>query len=345
MSPTSKCALCMLLATPLLAAWMAAGCSGDVQIGPTGGHSSEDGGMSSSSSASSGGAGGAGGSEEDAGPDAGDAGDAGDDVIDGGMFFPAYCGSQLYMCGNTVDDDGDGLIDWQDPDCLGPCDNSEDGLGIPIVGDAPNGCTTDCFWDENSGSGNDGCYWNHKCDPLSVPPNYFPEFWMGSKCAYDPATNTPGTILTCDELSNQQSAECLGYCPQLTPNGCDCFGCCYVYKDGVEIGPVYLNTEDANGNLPCTFDNAGDPSKCAPCTQVKNGCNNPCEMCELCIGKTTLPPECQSSPMDGGIDAGTDGGNDAGQCPEGVQPCGLPGNDPCPPDYYCITGCCLLPVK
>jgi hypothetical protein len=335
MLSTSKCALCILLTAPLFATLMAAGCDViQVDGGTTGGHPPGDGEESSSSSASSGGTGGMGGALEDAGPDAVEA-----DAMDSSAFLPVTCYNYIYSCGDGIDNDNDGLIDSQDPDCLGACDNSEDGLHMAILGSDCVPCMTDCFWDPNSGSGNDGCYWNHKCDPLSVPPYYYPESWVGSKCAHDPAANTPGTSLTCDQLSNEQSLSCRTYCAPLIPNGCDCFGCCVVHKDGIEYGPVFLNTQDGNGNSICTFDNIGDPSYCAPCTQVKNDCNNPCETCELCVGKTTLPPECQSSAMDGGSD--TDGGDPSAQCPAGIQPCGLPGQGQCALGHYCITGCCI----
>src|SRR5262245_60451209 len=44
----------------------------------------------------------------------------------GAVIVEAACQGHVYACGNTIDDDGDGLIDAQDPDCLGPCDNTED---------------------------------------------------------------------------------------------------------------------------------------------------------------------------------------------------------------------------
>ena len=77
-----------------------------------------------------------------------------------------------------------------------------------------------------------------------------------------------------------------------------------------------------------------DPSRCEPCQPVA-GCLNDCGPCELCIGKDTLPPECY---LDGGMGSG--GGGSGSQCPPTVQPCGLQGQEPCPNNYYCITGCC-----
>src|SRR5262245_35999596 len=44
----------------------------------------------------------------------------------GAVIVEVACQGHVYACGNTIDDDGDGLIDAQDPDCLGPCDDTED---------------------------------------------------------------------------------------------------------------------------------------------------------------------------------------------------------------------------
>jgi len=352
----SKSALCLLLASPLLAAMIAVGCSDGTNGGGT---------TQSSTGTSTGGAGG----EGTASGGAGGAGTAsGGGNVGGGVttsvggsgqggsggFTVVQCVNQVYQCGNGIDDDGDGLTDWQDPECLGPCDNTETGLGVGIPGGSGPACTVDCFWDSNSGSGNDGCYWNHACDPLSVAPNYYPEWWNGTACKYNQNANTPGTGLSCDELLNNQPATCQQICPDLTPNGCDCFGCCVLYKNGVPYGPVWLGTEDGAGNSSCTLDTLGDPKKCSPCTQVKGACFNDCGHCELCIGKDTLPPDCfPPPPTDGGVpDSGTtDGGGttDSGtpppQCTDGVQPCGLPGQALCPGGYYCLTGCCIQQPK
>ena len=78
-------------------------------------------------------------------------------------------------------------------------------------------------------------------------------------------------------------------------------------------------------------------------------CLNGCDKCELCIGKTELPPECNPSGTGGagggsggGGGIGGAGGGGTGQCPPGNQACGLPGQAPCDSGYYCITGCCQL---
>ncbi|MCC6556986.1 MAG: hypothetical protein IT372_28880 [Polyangiaceae bacterium] len=240
------------------------------------------------------------------------------------------CQGHVYECGDTLDNDGDGLIDYQDPDCLGPCDNTEGSYYGGIAGQPGPACTVDCYFDQDSGSGNDDCYWNHQCDPHEVSPDYHPESSNGDACAHNPNANTPGTSGTCDELYNAQSQACHDYCGPLVPNGCDCFGCCELPAGSGQY--VWLGS-DANGDKTgsCSRDVIDDPTKCEPCLPVA-GCLNGCDPCELCLGKDTLPPECYP---DGGA-----GGGPTGQCPGGDQPCGLPGQDPCPATHYCITGCC-----
>src|SRR5690606_14679685 len=44
---------------------------------------------------------------------------------DAGPCQPRPCGGRVRACGDCSDDDGDGAIDAADPDCLGPCDDSE----------------------------------------------------------------------------------------------------------------------------------------------------------------------------------------------------------------------------
>jgi len=248
----------------------------------------------------------------------------------------APCQGHIYQCGDLIDNDGDGLIDAQDPDCLGPCDNTEGSYygGIPGQNNAP--CKMDCYFDQDTGPGNDDCYWNHKCDPNEVAPAYSPETQSGSQCAYDLKANTPGTPKTCDELYQTQSNTCLSYCGPLTPNGCDCFGCCELPAGGGKY--VWLGSVDANGQGSCDLKNVADPTKCHPCEPVK-GCLNTCGHCELCVGKTTLPPDCNPSGSSTSSGAGAGGGG-AGQCDPGVQACGLPGQAPCAAGDYCITGCC-----
>jgi hypothetical protein len=333
MTSFAKSALCLLVASPLVAAAFVSGCGSDPNNPPSSSSTQSSG--SASTGTAGGGMGGAGGNG-DAGSGAGTPTSTGG----GAPTAMAECQGHTYACGDLVDNDKDGLLDSQDPDCLGPCDNTEDSYFGGIPGGSGPGCLQDCYWDSNSGSGDDECYWNHACDPLSVAPNYYPEWWYGNKCAYNKGANTPGTNLSCDQLLNNQPETCENICPQLTPNGCDCFGCCELPVGGGKF--VWLGTEDGKGNGSCTVAGLDDPKKCAPCTPVKGACFNDCGKCELCVGKDTLPADCLPSGSGGGGGAGGAGGE---QCPDGEQPCGLTGQEPCGAGFYCITGCCIAQPK
>jgi hypothetical protein len=262
------------------------------------------------------------------------------------------CQGKTYECGDLIDNDGDGLLDSQDPDCLGPCDNTEDSYYGGIPGQAGPACTVDCYFDQDSGAGNDNCYWNHQCDPNSVPPNYHPESINGAACAHDESANTPGAQgRSCDDLYNTQSPFCHDFCGPLTPNGCDCFGCCELPAGSGSY--VWLGSDsDGTGTGSCSRSGIDDPSKCEPCLPVA-ACLNTCGRCELCLGKTTLPDDCfgpdggmgTGSSGAGGSSGGTGGGTGGGQCPPDLQPCGLPDQEACPQYFYCITGCCQEVVR
>src|SRR6185503_3337307 len=96
-----------------------------------------------------------------------------------------------------------------------------------------------------------------------------------------------------------QAAPCLEKCRPLTPNGCDCFGCCTfdalhgrADEDGGEwvwLGSGVGDCPDGEGTG--AFDLLGDTSACHPCIPVAD-CFNDCGVCELCFGRDELPPEC-----------------------------------------------------
>ena len=183
------------------------------------------------------------------------------------------CGNKIYQCGDGIDNDGDNEIDLADPECISPCDDDENSFQTNLPGQN-NDCKGDCYFDSNSGAGDDHCEWNLKCDPLN------PGADIG--CAYDP------NFAMCDLEMPQV---CLDFCTPLVPNGCDCFGCCEV--DGQFI---YLDSGDG-----CSLDNL---DACQSCTFFE-GCNNPCvpAECELCFGQTPedLPPGCDMSSCPMGV--------------------------------------------
>ncbi len=226
------------------------------------------------------------------------------------------CQGKVFACGDCIDNDGDCKMDSQDSQCLGPCDNTEDSFNGGISGQNNSPCAVDCYFDSDLDANNDNCYWSHKCDPLEVTPNYPPE---GMQCSYNPGASIPGYGGSCAQASMTQSQFCVDHCQPITPNGCDCFGCCAL--PGINY-TVWLGSEDPAGVGSCNANTINDPTKCKPCTQVQ-ACINTCETCEICVGQTQLPAGCAEQ-----------------SCPAGAQKCGQQAQAPCPNGNSCITGCC-----
>ena len=262
---------------------------------------------------------------------AGSAADSGTSAAGGSAGSPTCmqtsCQNQKYQCGDCIDNDADGVVDAFDTDCLGPCDNTEDSFygGIPGQNNTP--CRQDCYFDQDTGGGNDDCAWSHRCDARSLAPDYPPS--GDTRCGYDPTAPISGTQASCSELAGAQSARCTEICGPLTPNGCDCFGCCELPAGSGRY--VWLGSTDG-GLGSCDAAHLEDPSKCRRCTPVA-GCLNRCDPCELCVGRPVESPDC-------GSDAGT-GGTGSGRCAPGVRPCGMAGDVGCSGGQYCITGCCV----
>jgi hypothetical protein len=220
-------------------------------------------------------------------------GDAGSDAADSGLNRSA--------CTNGIDDDGDGKIDSDDPECTGPLDDDEATFGTGIAGDNADPCKQDCFFDGNSGDGNDGCSRDLGCDPLQP---------AGITCASD---GDGGTIdASSPTCTAPQSAMCRTQCTPLTPNGCDCFGCCAFAFFGNVVNVRLVDT--------CKTDLLGDTTKCPRCTPDPS-CANDCTGCEVCTSRA-LPAECQTP-----------------TCESGRTPCTAA--SPCPNGQYCMTGCCV----
>jgi len=188
------------------------------------------------------------------------------------------CGDTFFQCGDGRDNDGDGLFDLDDPECVSACDDDEADFGLFLPGDSCT-CLVDCYFDGNSGSGDDDCHDDVNCDPLEPG-------WCG--CEFEPG---PG----CTEV--EQSPECLAFCEPFVPNGCDCFGCCtFATPDG----PVNLFLE-----IPgCSLANL---DACPACTQQIEECGNPCEVdaCEICIGQTEPAKGCAAPACVGGRACGS----------------------------------------
>jgi hypothetical protein len=175
------------------------------------------------------------------------------------------CNPTRPECDNCIDDDGDGLVDGFDPHCTLALDNDESSFATGIPGDNRDTSILDCFYDGNSGSGDDGC---------AVP----------SCCLL--GTCAPGT--QCDP-----TAQCTDFCAPAVPTGCDCFGCCTVCNDA-ECRDVLVYPALAPS---CDLDSLADPGACPVCQKVES-CARTCEIsatdCILCAGQTDadLPLTC-----------------------------------------------------
>jgi len=230
-----------------------------------------------------------------------------------GPCEPVSCGGRPQQCGNCRDDDADGRIDANDPECLGPCDDSEGALFSGIDVRVNGSCRSDCYFDLNSGSGDDGCNWSFRCDPLSrAESDYSPTGLL--MCEYD------GSLATCQMDATRTSA-CQTGCLPLTPNGCDCFGCCELPTGSGQF--IWLGSQNLD-QTHCELATSADPAQCRPCTPVPD-CQNDCQECELCVGKPELPASCGGAPA----------------CAYGVASCDPREPGACGSLHYCITGCCV----
>jgi hypothetical protein len=234
------------------------------------------------------------------------------------------CGNRMVACGDCEDNDHDGKIDMDDPECLGPCQTVEDSFANPMPGQGHGMCRLDCYFDQDDGFGNDDCVYSHKCDVLSQPPDYPPE---GVSCAYNPDEKLPqGRSCT-----TPQTEKCVSVCKPLTPNGCDCFGCCKIPGTN---SAVFIGSVDDADTPTCDSAHITDMKRCKPCTPV-DSCLNDCKECELCFGKRVLPPGCgQEGPACA-----------APECPPSSAGCGLECLPACTTGRSCITGCCTEPPR
>ncbi|HTU61172.1 MAG TPA: hypothetical protein VMF89_22110 [Polyangiales bacterium] len=203
----------------------------------------------------------------------------------------ALCGTRLCACSNGRDDDGDGKRDGFDNECTGPFDDDELTFRINDVREANPNCT-DCFYDGNPGAGDDRCN-------------------VSSDCSLDGRPSNRGN---CKGMC-AATTECVDRCTPITPNGCDCFGCCEVISAGVPV-PIRLVAS-------CRMDVIGDAKACPRCI-INPSCRNPCEACEICPGRTLedLPLSCMNA-----VECGT-----RTRCQSPLD---------CDPTEYCGQGCCL----
>ncbi len=239
---------------------------------------------------------------------------------DGGHPFPVndagqvLCGSVPCQCSDGIDNDMDGVTDLADPECVSPWDNDESSLATGISGDNRDDACQDCFFDGNSGAGDDGCRIPSSC--LTKGDN----------------SSGRGSCNSCEA-----SDRCKNFCEDYTPNGCDCFGCC-----AVNLGSGITKNVLLGGGCSIDGTTLDGCTECVPSTSCKNECGE----CELCPGKTLqdLPAKCfTTTPPDGDGGTGTPPGTDppAYTCDNGEQVCGS-GLPACDAGYLCQFGCCVL---
>jgi hypothetical protein len=237
--------------------------------------------------------------------DGGSGGDGGNNG-DGGT---AACTAAGPQCNNCIDDDGDGRIDGADVECTGALDNDESSFATGIPGDNIDTVHQDCFFDGNSGSGNDGCN-IHVCCLLGAPDRASCPFGANQ---YNPA-----------ECNTPETQACIDLCAPLAPPGCDCFGCCTICDPASNQCFDILTNPAVAPN--CDETTISDPVACPRCVQ-RTDCGNPCDPahCILCPGQSPddLPADC----------------NNMNLCATGQAVCNA--TTPCAAGTYCSNGCCI----
>ncbi len=225
------------------------------------------------------------------------------------------CGEALCQCNNGLDDDGDGTIDGFDVECTGGIDDDEETFATGIPGDNRDPKWQDCFFDGNSGHGDDRCRYPTEC--------------LTGELAQD----DPACAIT---------QSCLDNCFPRTPNGCDCFGCCAVQLPGG--GEVHVTLGDS-----CSLAKIGDEEACPVCVP-SDACNNECGECELCPGKTAadLPASC--TPTDPPVEEPEDPNPNPDPEPDPEPTCDggrtvCTELADCPMGEFCSLGCCLTVIK
>jgi hypothetical protein len=269
---------------------------------------------------------------------------------DGDIEF--LCGDSICACSDGEDNDGDGTLDGNDSECTGPFDDDEGTFATGISGDNKDGKWQDCFFDGNSGAGEDGCRYHTDCLTGDLPA---------------------------DDPDCRVTEQCKEFCEPLSPPGCDCFGCCEVQTDDGEMVSIIVSDS-------CSIEQIDDEKACPRCKPTTI-CENECGECEICLGMTydDLPDSCKpndtppDNPPDGPGDGGTpddgaggspgdtpddpgtpddpdspptgsDGGTDdtpdsppSNICDNGAVACF--DDDGCEVGQYCTLGCCRSPFR
>jgi hypothetical protein len=262
--------------------------------------------------------------------------DAFEAVIDAPPFSGMCSPTSTAQCSDCMDNDGDTKIDGFDPECSGPLDRLEDSFATGIPGDNMDSTYQDCFFDGDSGGGNDGCS-QHVCCLLqadsvaecaALAPEANASKYKKSEC-YKPW----GTV--------DVPSKCSMNCGPLSPPGCDCFGCCTVCNamgcEDIVLNPAVSPTCDQTNITSVGADGvegtADDP--CQRCVKNANcgstGCAYDGVSCTPCPGQCDASGTC-NPPLPSSCGGTT-------MCPSGYQACQPDGT--CPGGTYCSSGCCV----
>jgi len=160
------------------------------------------------------------------------------------LALGGFCRAQ--QCSDGIDNNSNGLTDLTDWYCKAAADNDEGSFHSGVPGDDANSAASlDCWFDTNSGNGDDGCSMHACCDiDGACPSDLLPAQFNASQC-------TP-------------SETCRGNCIPQTKPGCDCFGCCEICTTQNGCLNVFVNPVVSPA---CTIETLGDPSSCRRCVQ------------------------------------------------------------------------------
>ncbi len=205
-------------------------------------------------------------------------------------------------CSDGADNDGANGADHLDYTCVSGWDDDEGSFGTGMPGDNSDLKKQDCFFDGNSGN-DEGCAYDTVCMCADTDDDGKP----------GPCT-IAGTELKKSNPKCDISDDCVKNCQPKVPNGCDCFGCCTYHRRDKSVVTLFM----VDGCNPETGEG------CSECIQAE-ACLDPCEECELCLGKNEVPASCG-------------GGTGQAECTN-KQACTQPSD--CPDLHSCILGCCV----
>jgi hypothetical protein len=225
-------------------------------------------------------------------------------------FSDPGCTAGDSECNDCVDNDSDGQIDGFDIECTGQLDDDEGSFATGLPGDNQDVKNQDCFFDGDSGAGNDHCG-QHICCMLGYTAQQCMQ--AGYDNNFDPATDCPALDPRCAE-----------FCAPATPPGCDCFGCCTMCDDQGCVN-VSISAPTCDGAEEIHM-----ADQCPVCTK-NDECGTDCNLdeggdpCVVCPGQE-LPDGCTMQ-----------------ECPGGGTVC--TSDDQCAGSEFCLQGCCTIIVN